>query len=717
MDHDLLHRFLQALRPKIDPDGAAIPADRELLKRFAQRGDQAAFELLLWRHGPMVLGLCRRLLTHNQDVEDAFQATFLTLVRRGRSITRGEAVGSWLYRVAYRVALRSRRDQARRFRRQRGVVEELVAPEDSDPTGDELHTVLAREIDRLPARERAAFVLCCMEGKTGEEAARQLGCPAGTISSRLTRARLRLRSRLARRGLAPPAVALVLATAEDAGASAWAARVASTLNAVQSFAAGRAPGGALSEQAVVLARGVWKTMFLKKIQIVALMLLVAAALTTGGILCRHGLEASPPTRAEDESRPAEHPVARAAAGKGPAVHVVKPLPGGLERTIQQPCNVLAANEEDIFPVVAGVLQGQKVDIGDRVQKGQVLAEIDAPLLELEERQATATVRQAEAQVEGAKARVGATRSEIRAAENVVVQRQADLDTARVSVTSYKAEWARASALLKNKVYDVLTADEVKGALEAAKAKEVSATAALASAKALVESRQSEVVQAEAAVAIARANVEAAEVTLAKARYSRSLTRLVSPLDGVVTWRGHQNGDYVRPLDQGGRLPLLTVQQTDKLRMVVEIPERDVPLVRTGAPVNLAFSALPRVRFPDCSVSRIAFVEDPKTRTMRVEIDVPNPNQVLRPGMLGVADIHAHKGPATALRVPASCLVRLPDDQSAVYVVRDGKAHRVPVQIGVVEDPGQAEVLSGLQPEDAVVADPKGVTNHGHRPWL
>src|SRR4051794_2573201 len=118
MDHEPLRRLIRSVR-SVEPVSGAAPSDAELLERFVAQRDQAAFELLLWRHGPMVLGLCRRMLPSPHDAEDAFQATFLVLVRKAASIARGAAVGSWLYRVAYRVALRARAVLARRAGRER----------------------------------------------------------------------------------------------------------------------------------------------------------------------------------------------------------------------------------------------------------------------------------------------------------------------------------------------------------------------------------------------------------------------------------------------------------------------------------------------------------------------------------------------------------------------------------------------------------------------
>jgi RNA polymerase sigma factor (sigma-70 family) len=179
--------------------------DAQLLDRFLTKRDEAAFELLVWRHGPMVLRVCRRILRDVHGAEDAFQATFLTLACKAGSIGKQEAVSSWLYKVAYRIALRAQAGVAKRARHEKPMVECLAATGSAPPdeaAWRELGPLLDAEVQRLPEKYRAAFILCYLEGKTNEEAAQELGCPKGTILSRLARARERLRKRLHRRGLA-----------------------------------------------------------------------------------------------------------------------------------------------------------------------------------------------------------------------------------------------------------------------------------------------------------------------------------------------------------------------------------------------------------------------------------------------------------------------------------------------------------------------------------
>src|SRR5262249_6452350 len=164
--------ILQHVRPFIRPDHAGGVTDAELLRRFLSERDEASFELLLWRHGPMVLGVCRRVLGDAHDAEDAFQATFLVLARKGASIGQRESVSGWLYTVAHRVALRARARAANRARRERPLGD-LAVPEAGCAPAEliawrELRPLLYAEVERLPDKYRAPFVLCYLEGKTNE---------------------------------------------------------------------------------------------------------------------------------------------------------------------------------------------------------------------------------------------------------------------------------------------------------------------------------------------------------------------------------------------------------------------------------------------------------------------------------------------------------------------------------------------------------------------
>jgi RNA polymerase sigma factor (sigma-70 family) len=178
----------------------------QLLKRFLQDQDELAFELLMRRHGPMVRGVCRRILRHAQDAEDAFQVTFLALTRKAATID-SESIGGWLYMVAFRIALRAKARKTRRVQLERPLGDLLADDKSADPADrtlwSELRHLLDAELSRIPEKYRTAFVLCQLEGKTCGEAAAHLGCPRGTVLSRLGRARQRLQSRLVLRGWLP----------------------------------------------------------------------------------------------------------------------------------------------------------------------------------------------------------------------------------------------------------------------------------------------------------------------------------------------------------------------------------------------------------------------------------------------------------------------------------------------------------------------------------
>src|SRR5262245_44282742 len=200
MAHEL-GTFFRRLRHVLASPAIEGVSDGCLLERYVSRQDEGAFAALLERHGPMVLGVCRRLLKNGPDADDAFQATFLVLLRKADSISKRESVGSWLYGVAYRIALRAKTTANRQQASERQV-EDMASTRSHCPFGTpEARSILDEELQRMPEKYRQAVILCYLEGHTTEEAATQLGCPFGTVSSRLARARDMLRTRLTRRGL------------------------------------------------------------------------------------------------------------------------------------------------------------------------------------------------------------------------------------------------------------------------------------------------------------------------------------------------------------------------------------------------------------------------------------------------------------------------------------------------------------------------------------
>ncbi|HEV3262022.1 MAG TPA: efflux RND transporter periplasmic adaptor subunit [Gemmataceae bacterium] len=294
-------------------------SDAELLERFTGQGDAAALELLVWRYQRLVLGICRRVLQDVHDAEDAFQATFLILARKAGSVGRREAIGGWLYQVATRAALAARAARSQRSARERSLGgNEAAASAEAESLVErqELWAVVDEEVSRLPERFRAAVVLCYFEGKTVDGAARQLGCPRGTVASRLARARERLRVRLTRRGLALTAGTLTagLGQAGFAGATAY-GLVRRTGQAVAALSAGSTVAGpALSSKTVALSEEVLRAMFIRKVTTGAAILVVGLMMLGGGLVLRLHFSAgagpappaaasAPPKTAEDRAVP------------------------------------------------------------------------------------------------------------------------------------------------------------------------------------------------------------------------------------------------------------------------------------------------------------------------------------------------------------------------------------------------------------------------------
>jgi RNA polymerase sigma factor (sigma-70 family) len=238
-------------------------SDALLLDRFVEQWDEAAFRDLVRRHGPMVLGVCRRILRDPHAAEDAFQATFLLLVRKAGSVRKRESVGPWLYGVARRVALEARGVASRR---QVPACLETEEPGVDDHDGlerDELHAALHEELGRLPEKYRAPLVLCYIEGLPHESVARRLGWPIGTVRVRIARGRDLLGARLIRRGLTPAAVLLALGLLPKTAAAVPPRLVEATVRAASRVAAGEeVPRGDVPARVVDLEKKVRKAMHL-----------------------------------------------------------------------------------------------------------------------------------------------------------------------------------------------------------------------------------------------------------------------------------------------------------------------------------------------------------------------------------------------------------------------------------------------------------------------
>jgi RNA polymerase sigma factor (sigma-70 family) len=308
---DYLHRVA------LKQDGPSL-TDGELLGRFVARQDGSAFEELVRRHGPMVLGVCRRVLQHEADAEDAFQATFLVLLRKAASVVPRALVGNWLYGVAHKTALKAKamKHQRRAKEREAGS---RPRPEPPAETWQQLQALLDEELSRQPDKYRVPIVLCDLEGKTIREAARQLGWPQGTVAGRLARARRLLAKRLSKHGLSLSGgvVAAVLSHSYSSAAVPPSLLIA-TLNALSPSAAGTAAAG-VSARVAALTQGVLKVMLLTKLKSItalAVSLVAAGAL----LLTYQGLRAKavPADEREAAQPPAGNP------GQPPAARPAQP---------------------------------------------------------------------------------------------------------------------------------------------------------------------------------------------------------------------------------------------------------------------------------------------------------------------------------------------------------------------------------------------------------
>ena len=305
-------------------------SEGQLLARFVETKDEAAFEALVSRFGPMVLGVCRQVLNDSHAADDAFQATFLVLVRRAKSIRDRDLLGNWLYGVALKVARRSRADRAKRTVREAEVQAVPSEPVGDDPSREdfELGPTLHEELARLPEKYRAPMVLCFLEGHTCEEAAGRLGWPVGTVKGRISRAKDLLRGRLARRGVTATTALVAATLTKAAEASVSPILLDQTVKAAMGLAAGGAAvaAGLASASAVALADGVGMTMMISKLKVMATAAALVATLATGaGVMAR---QFGAGGQGRGEAKPKAEVATKTATAEGPALGVTpdKPVP-------------------------------------------------------------------------------------------------------------------------------------------------------------------------------------------------------------------------------------------------------------------------------------------------------------------------------------------------------------------------------------------------------
>lgn len=393
------------------------------------------------------------------------------------------------------------------------------------------------------------------------------------------------------------------------------------------------------------------------------------------------------------------------------VTVVRPGRGGVERTVTRPGTVHAFQYADLYAKVAGYLRNQKVDIGSTVKEGEVLADVYAPELEQDVARADADLSKARAQVAASEAHRRSAEAAVKEAQQKVEQQKTLVASSVATVALRKAEYTRMQGLAKDKAIEQELVDEKLQAKLSAEAEERASRVAVTTAESAVTAAEAKLAAARADVENARAAVKVAEAALTRARVVEEYTHIRAPFGSVVTRRTYHNGDFIENAANTRQQPVLRVARTDKMRVIVDVPDPDVPYTRPGTRAEVRIDSLPGTLFPG-AVARTAGAEDYTTRTMRTEVDLSNPDGTLADGMFGRVTLFLGKT-ATGLSLPSECFAGPgKDGKRPVFVVRDGAAHRIEVPVGL-DDGARAEVLSGLTPTDQVVhTHSAGLTDGG-----
>jgi RNA polymerase sigma factor (sigma-70 family) len=435
-------------------DSGGVP-DAELLGRWIAGRDEAAFELLLRRHAPLVHGVCRRLLDDPRDVEDAFQATFLLLLRKATTIRKSESLGSWLYKVAYRVALRARADRARAGPSTSTGLEDVLARPDEDLLWRDLRPILDEEVRGLPEKYRVPFILCHLQGKTNQEAADALGCPLGTILSRLSWARERLRHRLTRRGLAVSTAVLVTVLSRNACPAAVPPALLQATLGVMTQPASVGVGAARSH---LLAEGVRKAMFLTKLKVTTALAAALSLLGLGVLSLTHQATATPSPGFQGGTGDKD-PDTDAPPKKRDWLLVPTRQSGVIELIGREvrPGEKVPADKRITVRIAGQAKQYVRLVEGDTVKKGELLARLDDNLARFD-----VEIKAAVADASEADARASAkTRDEAEKRYNALLQaaQRAPGSVAPEELSGAKLTWQRYLEDSKAKVSAITVAKQ------------------------------------------------------------------------------------------------------------------------------------------------------------------------------------------------------------------------------------------------------------------
>lgn len=401
------------------------------------------------------------------------------------------------------------------------------------------------------------------------------------------------------------------------------------------------------------------------------------------------------------------------SGSSLSVEVISPRAGGMDRKCVQPGTVEPFESADLYAKISGFLVEQNVDIGYPVKAGDILARIAVPEYEKQVKQDTADVVRSEARVEQMTAAIVTAEADLGAATAAIAFAQAEKKS-KASFRKYREqERDRILELVAGKSLERRLGEEQENHYQSAVAAESASIEAIVVAQQKERAARARVKQAEADLKYVQAEVESAKAKLEKSQAILDFAVIRSPYTGVVTKRNFHPGDFIRSADSGGdRTPVLSVERTDVMRVVVQVPERDVPFVDRGDPAVVEVDALPGVVYKSrgddkVEISRLAASEDPHTRMMRTEVHVANTDGKLRRGMFGRVLLTLQIAAANAVRIPSASLTGKADaGKGTVRVVRDGKVAFVTVVYGS-DNGSDAEVLSGLTTSDQVIVRASG----------
>ncbi len=375
---------------------------------------------------------------------------------------------------------------------------------------------------------------------------------------------------------------------------------------------------------------------------------------------------------------AASPPEPATAAESAALATVRPERQAVRHTVEQPGQIEGFEQTALYAKIAGYVANWKADMGDRVKAGQVLAELSVPELKEE-------LSQKEAALALTRAQVGEAQRDLAAAEATLKKSEASLKLAEAGRTRadsnyarWESEYERVRRLVPSGSATQSTFEETADAFKSAEAARAENRANIQFATAAVAESKAQRDRAEAGVEVAEARARAADADRRHTAAMLDYTTIRAPFDGVVSKRNAEVGQLVQPPAGAGAAPLFVVTRTDPVRIFVEVPEADAPLVADGTPAVVRVQALQDRQF-EGRVARTSWVVDNQSRTLRTQIDLPNPEGRLRPGLYATAQITVER--PGGLTLPASAILTQ-DEEPAIFRVEEGKAVRTPVKLGV-----------------------------------